>query len=484
MSAHTASGMSIEPGNPDVNTSFITEWWTPRLIAPIIAAAAVRLALLVVTLARNGTSALLQLDSATYLEPGRNLLLHGSFVVDGVPDLLRTPGYPLFLAITSLAGMTVAAVANVILSVFSVFLVWRLGLVVSGDGRVALGAAWIFALEPMSVVHSVCLASDTLFLTFYLLSMERLAMFFRVRRLPVLVAAGLWLAAATFVRPVSYYLPVALAIGLFVVLAREQYDIRWKAPVLLLISVLPWLAAWQIRNRIETGYSGFSSISDVNLYFLTSAEVTARAENRSWLEVREELGYLGGKDYKQRAYLYQPYLARNPEQAGWSQGQRLAFMHSEAIRVIRANYRVYIRCCILTPLFKTIFNPGAGNFDSLVHLEGDKLTTNIVDEGPVSSAISIAKAHPWVATEKVAFEVVLLGLYLFAAGGVFLGSIHKSCLWLLLGTSLYFLAVTGVGGGPGADARYRLPIMPAVCILAAAGAWRAKLTTFSSSAYL
>jgi hypothetical protein len=483
MPSHTASGMNIESSNPAANTSLITEWWTPRLAGPVIAAAVVRLALLVVTLARNGTSALIQLDSATYLEPGRNLLLHGRFVVDGIPDLLRTPGYPLFLAITSLAGLTAAAVVNVILSVFSVFLVWRLGRVVSGEDRIALCAAWIFAFEPMSVVHSVCLASDTLFLTLYLLSMERLAVFLRSRRLPALVAAGLWLAAATFVRPVSYYLPVALAIGLFVVLARK-HSIRWKAPALLLIGVMPWLAAWQIRNRIETGYNGFSSISDVNLYFLTAAEVTARVEHRPWLEVRNELGYLGGQDYKQQAYLYQPYLTRNPKQAGWSQGQRLAFMHAEAIRVIRTNYGVYIHYCLLTPLFKTVFNPGAGNYDSLLHLEGFNLTTNIVEDGPVSMAFSLAKAHPWVATEKAAFEVVLLGLYLLAIRGIFHEGIYRSCLWLLLGTSLYFYAVTGVGGGPGADARYRLPIMPAVCILAAAGARRTKLTTVPASAYL
>jgi hypothetical protein len=42
--------------------------------------------------------------------------------------------------------------------------------------------------------------------------------------------------------------------------------------------------------------------------------------------------------------------------------------------------------------------------------------------------------------EKAAFGVVLLGLYLLAARGLFRADLQNPCLWLLLGTSLYFLA--------------------------------------------
>src|ERR1035438_1180109 len=82
-----------------------TAWWTPQLAGPVIAAAVVRLALMTIALFRVGTSALLSCDTSSYLEPGRNLLLHGRFITYGFPDLFRTPGYPLFLAITSLAGL-------------------------------------------------------------------------------------------------------------------------------------------------------------------------------------------------------------------------------------------------------------------------------------------------------------------------------------------------------------------------------------------
>jgi len=72
---------------------FKAEWWTPRLTGPLLAATVVRVALLAAALARTGVSALVQPDTSSYLIPGRNLLLHGRFFADGVPDLLRTPGY-------------------------------------------------------------------------------------------------------------------------------------------------------------------------------------------------------------------------------------------------------------------------------------------------------------------------------------------------------------------------------------------------------
>ena len=177
----------------------MNQWWTPRLAGPVIAAAVLRFAVLAVSLARTGVFSLVRADTSSYLIPGRNLLLHGSFIADGVPDLVRTPEYSILLAITSLAGVTAASVANVILSVISVIVVWKLALAVFNSPRIAIGAAWIFAFEPLSVALSILLMSETLFLTCLLLCIERLVAFLHGRRLHMLAIAGLWLAAATFV---------------------------------------------------------------------------------------------------------------------------------------------------------------------------------------------------------------------------------------------------------------------------------------------
>jgi hypothetical protein len=467
--------MEFEPCKPPGNPSYKNKWWTTRLVWPLIAAAIVRFALLAVSLARIGSDGIIRLDTSSYLIPGRNLLLHGCFCADGAPDLFRTPGYPFFLSVTSLPGLPAAAFANVILSVFSVILVWRLGRAVLNDDSIALGAAWLFAFEPIGVVNSVVLMSETLFLTLLLLSLERLAVFLRTRRLPLLAAGGLWLAAATFVRPAAYYLPPALALGFFLVLARVP-GLRWKAPAVFLISVLPWLAAWQIRNRVETGYSGFSSISDFNLYFFSAADMIGRVEHRNLSEIRQGLGLQCALGCGMQAYLYQPYLALHPEQAGWNQGQRLAYMHTEAERVLRAHFGLYLHSCFES-LVKTLIDPGARSFDALMSRDESRHIVYLLRrDGPLRGLIQFAKSEPGAAAEKTAFTVVMLGLYLLAGRGVFLAvraarcdAMQSASLWLLLGTSLYFVAISAMAGGAGADSRYRLPVMPIVCIFAAVG---------------
>ena len=199
--------MHIKSAGSTASSSLDAAWWTPRLACPVIAAAVVRLAMLAAALFRGGVAALPLSDTISYLEPGRNLLLHGRYFADGVPDVLRTPGYSIFLAITSFAGLPAAALANVILSVFSAVLVWRLGRQAFRDERIALGAAWIFAFEPLSFTNSFVLLSDTLFLTLFLLAMERLA-----ARTPFTGACGGWaVACRSDLCPSGHLLPAGCA---------------------------------------------------------------------------------------------------------------------------------------------------------------------------------------------------------------------------------------------------------------------------------
>jgi hypothetical protein len=480
MPEQTASGTHVESKDRAAISSFRAEWWTPRLVWLLIAATAVRLALLAVTLVRFGSSALIYADTTSYLEPGRNLLLHGRFFANGVADLVRTPGYPLFLAVTSLFGLPTAAVGNVILSVFCVFLVWKLGRVVSGDDRIALGAAWIFAFEPVSLIYSYALMSECLFLVLLLLSMERLAVFLRRRRLRVLVAAGLWLAAATFVRPITLYLPAALAAGLFLALARVP-GLRWKAPAVLLVSALPWLAAWQIRNFVETGYSGFSSAGEINLYFQGASGVTARVEHRPFLDVRRETGYIDFTHNSGQDYLYPPYLALHPEQVAWNQGQRLAFLHAQALRIIRAHFWVYLSSC-LTSILRTVFIPGEQYFDQLLYPGNSVHDAGMAFKDQSRWTILPSTQGDRVEIERAVFAAGLLGMYLLALRGVFFGNVQQAHRWMLLGILLYFLCVTAAGEEPGGNMRFRLPIMPIVCILAAAGFPRKKIIAETKTA--
>lgn len=428
--------------------------------APVLAAAAVRLALLALVVAHGGCAALSRADTQSYLLPGRNLLLHGSFAANGLPEILRTPGYPLFLALATLAGPIAAALIQILLSVLSVVLVGRLAFGVFATSRIAKTAAWIFAFEPLSATYSILLLPETLFLFLFLVALDRIAGFLRGQSLRVLAPAGVALAAAAFVRPVTYYLPVALAAGLLVSQARVA-GTRWKAPALLLLSVVPLLAAWQLRNRVETGFAGFSAVGTRNLYFYTAADVTSREQHVPLAAAQNQLGY----------FSEQQFVAQHPAAACWNQAQRIDFMRTEALRVLRAHPATALHAYIAGSL-RTAFNPGAAVPISLLAAPMDESAfTRERDQGPMQSAHWLISRHPRQFAAMAVFAVLLVALYALAVCGALWGGAPRACLGLLLGVALYFIAVSGGAAG---IARLRLPIMPAVCVLAAAGLRRGK----------
>jgi hypothetical protein len=75
-------------------------------------------------------------------------------------------------------------------------------------------------------------------------------------------------------------------------------------------------------------------------------------------------------------------------------------------------------------------------------------------------------AHPGVTLTMVLLEIFLLLLYMLAARGIFTSGGVKAQILPLVGIALYFLLISG---GAQAVGRYRLPVMPELCILAAGG---------------
>jgi hypothetical protein len=81
--------------------------------------------------------------------------------------------------------------------------------------------------------------------------------------------------------------------------------------------------------------------------------------------------------------------------------------------------------------------------------------------------------HPWDAFWMMSFEAYLLCLYIFATWGMRISQRSTFAVLTLVGIALYFLIISG---GAQAVGRYRLPIVPELCVLAAGGlsSFRAK----------
>jgi 4-amino-4-deoxy-L-arabinose transferase-like glycosyltransferase len=442
--------------------------------AALLAAALLRTGLMIAAFALTGTHVMTQGDTASYLEPGRNLILHGVFAISGVsesacgPEIDRTPGYPIFAELTGMRwnNVLLTVVAQILVSLASLLLMQKIADRIFPNSSAGEAAAWLYAFEPLSIVYTARLMPETLFVLLLLLVIDRILAFQSSHKLSSLAAAGVFLAAATYVRPVSYYLvfPVAIALA---ITAPRQSSLRWKAPALLLVMVVPLLAAWQVRNYAETGYKGFSSIVEKNLYFFQSAEVTAELHRISLESEQKQLGYPEDKYY----------AAAHPEQSQWIQNQRLSSMRGQSIQVIQAHPLLYLRTHF-AGVAVVAFTPCASELLQLLgaYPADGAMPHRVLNEGIASSALRVVVSHPAIAAAMALLEGCLLFLYVFAIRGACLRAhlrpaLTKTAISLLLGVALYFLLISG---GAQAVGRYRLPVMPILCILAAGGLTQAR----------
>jgi 4-amino-4-deoxy-L-arabinose transferase-like glycosyltransferase len=405
----------------------------------------------------TGTHVIMQGDTSSYIEPGQNLIHHHAYSQtrgsELVPELDRTPGYPLFLILTgAVSGNTLYAVfAQILISLLSLVLVFRIGAKVFPERDAGVAAAWLFAIEPISVLYTVRLMPETLFVLLLLLTLDRLLSFYKTSRLTTIVEAGLALAAATYVRPVSYYLVVPIAVGLMFVSPR---GLRWKAPVLLLITVIPLLALWQVRNFLETGYSGFSSIVEQNLYYYQSAEITAQLEHISLGDEQSRLGYTDEASY----------VAVHPEQRVWSEALRLKYMRAQSVAILSQHRGMYLKSHF-RGVGVVAFTPCATELLQLLNLypKRAEMPRSILNEGISKSIYLVIREHPGTSACMSILELALLLFYVLAVGGLFNQRSNSAALSTLVGVALYFLLIAG---GAQAIGRYRSPVMPLICVIA------------------
>ena len=215
------------------------------------------------------------------------------------------------------------------------------------------------------------------------------------------------------------------------------------------------LVGRQARNYVETGYTGFSSIIDKNLYFYQTAGVSAEVDGVDLARQQALLGYRNDEDY----------LAIHPEQKGWGRNERLRFMRKAAIQVMKEHPLLSVESH-LRGILVVMFTPCATEMLQLIGLypTDGAMPQRILSRGVFVSLWIMMERYPWVSIFMLGFQAYLSLLYVCS---------YKACLLtgqaavtkkiMLCGIVLYFLLISG---GAQAVGRYRLPVLPILCILA------------------
>ncbi|MGC9454536.1 MAG: glycosyltransferase family 39 protein [Phycisphaerae bacterium] len=208
-----------------------------------------------------------------------------------MPEIFRTPGYPLFLLIGAPYGETpmqsggwrAVLLVQVVLDVLLVGLTYLLGKWAVSQ-RAGLVAAAFQAVAPVAVAASCRVLSDSLYA--FLLT-AALLLFVRHLRgkghSRTLMACAAAMAVACYVRPVGLTMA---AILLVVLLIRPHRFIRAGSFALVLVlALMPWLT----RNYFEAGYVGFSSFAGDSAFAFSAPAVLAEAEDMPVREATKRL---------------------------------------------------------------------------------------------------------------------------------------------------------------------------------------------------
>jgi 4-amino-4-deoxy-L-arabinose transferase-like glycosyltransferase len=329
----------------------------------------------------------------------------------------------------------------------------------------AAAAAFLYALEPLSILYSTLILTETLFTLLVVASCFFLASYFRRKQaLSSLILAALSLACSVYVRPVSYYLPVLVSLVLFPVLLLRYKRVKYLFHVAAFLVVSVGLsAAWQVRNKVETGYGGFSAISDINLYFYQAASVRAKVENLPFLEARRRMGY-DDPDL---------YFAEHPEQLSWSNAQRYEFMGRAGAKIILSHPGVYA-AVHMDGMVRILFDPGSVDFLKIFgsYPRSGGILGKVADQGLISVVLDLFTSNPLVFWTQIALFTLLAAYYVLALLGLF--SRVCLCIWAKVTGAAVIVYFVAVSAGPQSYSRFRHPVMPFLCILAGCGLYLAR----------
>jgi 4-amino-4-deoxy-L-arabinose transferase-like glycosyltransferase len=404
-------------------------------------------------------------DTTSYIDSARALLKTGTFSVspDNLnPQTIRTPGYPVFLAlIYGIFGQNEVA-AIFIQSLFSlgtIAIVYWIGSKL-WNVRIGLAAALLLALDMNSAGTALLLLTETLF-TFFLIAFLAVAVQFihenestgRNAKALILrgLGGGLLLAISIQIRPIGYYLGFFLLVtgiawGLVKKTSRRSILTVSAAYILPLLIII---GGWQVRNYLETGSSQFSAIESINMINYRASTIVAEQEG-----ITREAAI---------ARITAQYGLN--QEAGWNETWRKV-----GLKIILENPVLFLKQ-FAKGILNTFLGPGS---ETIAQLAG----TTLGNTSPLGDIMRLSfreYATQWVEGHPYYFSVfvfsVLHMLLLYA--GFLLGvinSIFKRGLnaeqGVLLLTLLYLVVVSA---GPEAYYRFRVPMTPILALLAAAG---------------
>jgi 4-amino-4-deoxy-L-arabinose transferase-like glycosyltransferase len=425
------------------------------LLVTLLLSVVSKLVLSVLLIIYNPNGVFESSDSVEYHQLALNLLQHGEFSrspqAPYEPEIIRTPAYPLLLAgLYGIFGIqpTIIVFAQIALSVATIFIGFRIATLLFHE-KAGLLTALLLATDPVSAYYTQVLLTETVFTTTVslclLLSLHALA---EPSRWQWSAGASICLALSTYIRPTSYYLGFILPF-IFFLMVRPAIGWRHAAkPALAFFSLyIVLIGGWQLHNYLHTGSIEFSQTKNQYLFIAKAAAIVAARDKLSLEDAQQRLAA-------------EHFQSIPPDLHTSSQARLFESQGKYAITIIVEHPALFLWTS-LRGMVASLFGPS--NLSHLFGLDNVALRSSLL-RGDFSG---FSPSHWTMAfgfwAYGIAYLIILyLGvLLLFVRGGF-----YSQGMALLIFIVLYVLVLSS---GPEAYSRFRLPIMPALCVMAAAG---------------
>jgi 4-amino-4-deoxy-L-arabinose transferase-like glycosyltransferase len=226
-------------------------------------------------------------DSRGYLDLAQGLIDAGQFHsnLDPTLEILRTPGYPIFLAMIKIIFREYkwASIIQLFLTLINCYLLFQIGSKIDHSRRVSYAAVIVYLISLNASFDALLIMTETLTSFLLISALWLLVKYWTTNRVAWLVFCGLTLGMGALVRPSVFPL---FFLWLILFAGIEWFIVKEKRSIIRLISSFVVLSAsgylliflWQVRNLKVQGSFAFSPVGESTMKYWVFGEAMAEIE--------------------------------------------------------------------------------------------------------------------------------------------------------------------------------------------------------------
>jgi len=245
-------------------------------------------------------------DESDYLDLAQKLSNGEGYVLaDGSPTAFRAPGYPAFLALLRLGGLTsplAVRIVQVLLATIMLWLVYRLGSELMNRAAGLTGAA-LTAIYPYYILMPATLLAETLFTILLLAALLLFHISLRTGRGTLLLCSAVLMGFAILTRPAAWALGGGILFWLLFI-TRYPTGQRLGLAALFFVAVLLTVAPWMTRNYVRLGSFALATNGGRNFWLGNNSAATINTGSNIVLdaEMNRNIENAAGETARERIY--------------------------------------------------------------------------------------------------------------------------------------------------------------------------------------